>query len=50
MKYILMIFLGLAESFKTMNRPGPTWNGLKSVKRYLTAYFSENLNDRDLKY
>ena len=34
--------LVLAESFKIMNRPDPTVS-------LLTAYFSENIEDRDVK-
>ena len=40
-----MIILELAESFKTMNGPDPTWQW-----RYLTAYFSVSIEDRDVKF
>ena len=40
-----MTILGLAESFKTIIRPDParTW-------RSLTAYFSESIKDREVKF
>ena len=40
-----MTILGLAESFKTLNRPDPArpW-------RFLTAYFSESIKDMDVKF
>ena len=37
--------LGPAESFEMMNRAGPT-----RPYRSLTAYFSENIKDRDLQF
>ena len=38
-----MTILGLAESFKTMNRPDPTVT-------LFDAYFSENIEDKELKF
>ena len=38
-----MTILGLAESFKTMNQPNPTVT-------LLTAYFSESIEDTDVKF
>ena len=38
-----MTILGLAKSFKTMNRPGPTIT-------LLGAFFSERIKDKDVKF
>ena len=42
LKYIFITILGLAESFKTMNRP--------DSKRSLTVYFSESIQDSEIKF
>ena len=42
-KIIFFIILGLAKSYKKMNRPDPTG-------RFLTAYFSEGFKDRDVTF
>ena len=44
-----MTISGLAESFKTMNRPDPDRLHPTQPRRSLMAYFSESLKDRKVK-
>ena len=46
LEYIFVTILELAESFKTMNRPNAA---RPDPIRSLTAYFSESMQDKDMK-
>ena len=43
-----MTILGLAESFKTVNRPGPTWPG--STLTLFDSLFIGQYKDRNVKF
>ena len=45
-----MAILGLAESFKTVNRAGPSWPDPVRPWRYLTAYFLESIKEMGVKF
>ena len=45
-----MTILGLTETFKTMNEFIRAWPGTAEPERSLTAYSSESIWDKDIKF